>query len=193
MDLSLGMSDAIKLAEKVHAASGGVFAFGWMMLFLFSGRLLGGVLPIWYIFGGGAAATLLAVLGLHPGEKYFSVRAPEQWVKLCRWGGIVPLKGLMVHGDRMNAWVRARFPDYRVLRSDAIPDYISRTRDMERVHLACLLASLVVVTLAAVGRLWPLAGSISLLTLLTNVLPIVLQRFNRARCQLLLRKRDHRA
>jgi len=176
-------------ARKAHAVASAVFAFGWTLLFLISGRLLGQVLPAWGIFAGAAGAILLAVLGLHPGERYFFIGAPERWVKLCRRGGIVSLRSWVIHGDKMNARMRERFPHYRVVGSDAIEAFILRTHDMERVHLACLLASLVVLALALLASMPVLAWVLAVTTLVTNFLPIVLQRFNRARCQLVLQKR----
>lgn len=183
------MSGANDFVGKAHAVNSGVFAFGWTMLFLVSGRLLGGVLPVWCLLVGALTAVLLGVIGLHPGERYFLIGAPERWVRTCRSGGIVLLRSWVIQGDRMNAWLRARFPHYRGISSDAIEAYILRTHEMERIHLACLLASVVVVALAFLGSLWALAWSLLAATLVTNVLPIILQRFNRARCQLVLQRR----
>jgi hypothetical protein len=184
------MPGANDFVGKAHAVNNAVFAFGWTMLFLVSGRLLSSVLPVWWIVGGALAAVLLGFIGLHPGERYFLVGAPERWVRTCRSGGIVLLRSWVIQGDRMNALLRARFPDYRVISIGAIEAYILRTHDMERIHLACLLASVVVVALAFLGSLWALGWSLLVATLVTNVLPIVLQRFNRARCQLVLQRRQ---
>ncbi|HEY8994086.1 MAG TPA: hypothetical protein VIM71_05460 [Lacunisphaera sp.] len=183
------MSGAHDFVGKAHAVNSGVFAFGWTMLFLVSDRLLGGVLPIWGLLVGALAAVLLGAIGLHPGERYFLIGAPERWVKTCRSGGIVLLRSWVIQGDRMNAFLRARFPSYRGISRGAIEAYILRSHDMERIHLACLLASVVVFALAALGSLWALAGSLLAATLVTNILPIILQRFNRARCQLVLQRR----
>ena len=99
------------------------------------------------------------------------------------------LRRWVIQGDRMNAFLRTRFPHYRGISRGAIEAYILRTHDMERIHLACLLASAVVFALAVLESLWALAWSLLAATLVTNILPIMLQRFNRARCQLVLQKR----
>ena len=183
------MTEVGTLATKAHSMASGVFSFGWMVLFLISGRSIGGVLPLWSVLVGALVAVVLAFLGLHPGERYFLIGSPERWVRGCRSVGIVMLRSWVIHGDRMNAALRARFAPYRVIRRGAVEEYILRTRDMERVHLACLLASAVAFALALLGSRWELAWVLLAATLATNGLPIVLQRFNRARCQLVLQKR----
>lgn len=186
------MKDASQEATRAHAIASGVFTFVWLSIFMWAGRLLGGLLPMWFVLAGAVAAVSLGLIGLHPGYVYFEIRSPECWVRLCRKAGIVMVRRWMVHGDRMNAAIRVRTPGYRILRGDVetIKAYVSRTHDMERIHLACLLASLVIFILLIIASTWIFAWSLLVLTMATNVVPIVLQRFNRARCQMVLRRRS---
>lgn len=185
------MTNSKVFVARAHALSAGAFSLMWTTVFLAAGWRLGIVLRIWEILGGAAMAALVGLIGLFPGDRYFSIKSPERLVRVCRGAGIVLIRSWVVDGDRMNAALRSRISTYRVLGRDVdrIEAYSSRTRDMERIHLACFLASGVILVLALLGSAWRLAIGIAVLTLISNALPILLQRFNRARCQLVIQRR----
>jgi hypothetical protein len=101
-------------------------------------------------------------------ERYFLIRGFKRW---------------MSNGDWMNAWLRRRVPDYRVVRPTraAAAAYAERTLGIERAHLAWFLGALAPMGYALLvgapihAALWALANTI------TNVWPILLQRYNRVR------------
>lgn len=161
-----------------------------MSVFLTVGKATGSLLPLSWLLIGALTVAVGALVGLCPGDRYFHITNPVRTVSVCRRFGISHFRALMLHGDKMNAAIRRRDPGYRVVCSSAgsLSAYMSRTRDMERVHLACLLASIPIFVLAYLAREPVMAGAIVLLTLGTNLAPITLQRFNRARCILALQR-----
>lgn len=175
-------------ADRVHKVWSGMFAFIWTLIIALSGLLLGRVVSMGWVLTGGLIGLAVGAVGLHPGERYFFIRSPERVVRFSRKIGLVWVRRWVVHGDRMNAAIRARSPQYRVASESAetVETYIARTRDMERIHLACFNFALVLSALALLGKAWGLASGFFALNFLTNLIPILLQRYNRARCQLVL-------
>jgi hypothetical protein len=91
----------------------------------------------------------------------------------------------MSHGDLMNAWLRPRVPEYRVVRPTraAAAVVARRTEVIERAHLVGFLSALAPMTYALVFGAYGFAALWTLANLVTNVWPILLQRYNRARAQ----------
>ena len=103
-------------------------------------------------------------------ERYFRIRAFKRW---------------MSHGDMMNAWLRRQVPEYRVVRPTraAAADFARRTEVIERAHLVWFLGALAPMAYALVFGAYGFAALWTLANLVTNVWPILLQRYNRARAQ----------
>lgn len=57
------------------------------------------------------------------------------------------------------------------------------------LHLAWFCGSLPLLAVALLYRFFSYAAFLALLTIVTNILPVLLQRFNRARCELILQRR----
>lgn len=147
-----------------------------------------------------AELTLAGWLGLvaaTAGAGWLASRVPATYFRLRGWErrhrarlygrylGVRAFKRVMSHGDLMNAWLRRRAPDYRAVpaRRSAVLAYVVETRRIERAHLVWGVGALPVlvyaVTVGAYGfaALWAAANAV------TNVWPILLQRFNRARAE----------
>jgi hypothetical protein len=152
------------------------------------------VLAMSQILAGGVAAGVLGVLAARAPEAWFRLSNPSLTVRRYRALGMVRFRRIMVDGDLMNAEARRLLPGYRLVSPSAsdLAAYALRTRAIERGHLIWLAASLPLIVLAALaGHLtWTLA--IVVLTVVNNALPVGLQRFNRARCLVLLEKLDAR-
>lgn len=140
---------------------------------------------------GGAVLTFgLGLLGAFVPSSYFRLAAWERRGRGRRYErlfGIRTFKRWMSQGDHMNAWLRRRVPTYRVVAPtrESIAAYAQRTRAIERAHLAWFLGALVPTGYAmGAGAHW--FGILLLLAnLLTNVWPIMLQRYNRVRAEYL--------
>lgn len=128
---------------------------------------------------------------------FIGVRAPAGWFRLRPWEragagrvyeryfGIRAFKGWMSHGDRMNRWLRRRIPEYRVVRPtrDAAKAFAEQTVRLERAHLAWGLAALALIAYAVVTGAHGFAALLALANTVTNVWPIMLQRYNRVRVE----------
>ena len=116
---------------------------------------------------------------------YFLIREPLRARRFYRWLGIPNFRRWMMDGDLMNSRLRRSLPTYRLVgpRLKELQAYARRTEWIERRHLAWLLASFPAVIFAAVYGHWRFAMALTLLNVVTNVLPILLQRYNRLRCE----------
>jgi hypothetical protein len=143
------------------------------------------------------AAALIACAALTVGLGFAGSRAPERYFRLRPWEQagrgriyehrfrIRAFKRWMSHGDWMNAWLRRRVPDYRVVaptRASAAA-YAERTRRIERAHLAWFLGALAPAGYALLVRAYGFTALWMLANVITNVWPILLQRYNRARAE----------
>ena len=136
-------------------------------------------------------AALIVILGMIgarlPGH-YYQLRAWERAGAgrvYVRWLGVRHFKRWMSHGDLMNAWLRRRVLDYRVVRPsvDSATAYAARTVEIERAHLAWGLAALAPAVYALTVGAYAFAALWILVNALTNVWPIFLQRYNRVRAE----------
>ena len=148
------------------------------------------LLPLSLIGMGAGAAVLLAVLASRAPQAWFELPHPLLSVRRYRAWGMARFRRLMVDGDLLNAEARRLLPGYRLVQATEadLQAYALRTRKIERDHLAWLGASLPFIVLALLAGRWIWALGMLVLTVVTNVLPIGLQRFNRARCLILLGK-----
>jgi hypothetical protein len=138
-----------------------------------------------------AACAICAWLGFHLPDAYFRLTDPERTRRFYRRWGLVQFRHWMVDGDWMNRRLRKIMPTYRVLpaRSEDIGAYSQRARRIEMLHLAWLLGSLPLLVVALLYRFWNYSAFLALLTIVTNIFPVLLQRFNRAGCELVLQRR----
>lgn len=140
---------------------------------------------------------LIATFGLMLSLAFLGVRAPTSYFRLGEWEragagrfyvryfGIRAFKSWMSHGDRMNAWLRCRIAGYRIVRHvpGAAAAYAARTVAIERAHLAWGLAALAPLGYALTAGAYGFAGLLVLANAVTNVWPILLQRYNRVRAE----------
>lgn len=141
-------------------------------------------------------AMFAATIGLC----WVTSRVPDGWFVLrdwerrgrgqfyVRWMRIRGFKSWMSHGDRMNAWLRRRDPQYRVVRPtrEAAAVYAARTIESERPHLAWLVGALAPTVYAAMRGAWEFVALWTLANIVTNVWPIALQRYHRVRVERVL-------
>lgn len=142
-----------------------------------------------------AVLMILAIAGWFLGRRapltYYRIREAERALRLYRCLGIPQFKRWMLDGDYLNAELRKAAPYHRVVSAHrrGVRAYAERTVQIERPHLEWLLVSLPFVAFTLLTHQWSYALYFFLLTLVTNLWPIFLQRFNRARCERALRRR----
>ena len=178
------------LASRAQFWMSAAIGLSWgMALMEFMVRVLP-LLPATLIGIGVGAAVLLAFMALRAPQSWFQLPHPGRSARRYRALGMARFRRLMVDGDLLNAEARRLLPGYRLVQASAadLQAYALRTRKIERDHLAWLAASLPFIVLALLAGRWTWALGMLVLTVLTNVLPIGLQRFNRARCLVLLDK-----
>lgn len=126
--------------------------------------------------------------GQAAGPRYFRIKNPKAAVRFYRFIGLHRFRRWMLDGDLMNARLRKTVPGYRVVSADPndLIAYIERTKHIEKAHWRWFLMSVPFIIVAITCAHVRYAGWVSGLTLLTNVFPVFLQRFNRARCQVVL-------
>lgn len=162
--------------------------FSWSYaLFRLARSLLLRVPLAWCLTTVGAAIAL-GFLVTRLGAGYFRISSPSSAIRRYRRLGLTSFRRWMVDGDHMNAQARRLLPGYRLVKHDdeTLRAYCLRTCFIERAHLIWLAASLPFVVVAALAGSWRWALGLSFLTVVTNLLPVLLQRFNRARCERLL-------
>jgi hypothetical protein len=148
----------------------------------------------WLLAGVAALTFGLGALGARVPASYFRTRPWEQEGAgrvYVRYFGIRVFKRWMSHGDWMNAWLRRRVPEYRVVRpsSESVAAYAARTMAIERAHLAWGLAALPILAYALEAGAYEFAALWSLVNALTNGWPILLQRYNRIRAEQAARRK----
>lgn len=160
--------------------------FTWgPLLWYFALHVVGGPKPLSYI--------VLIVVTIACG--YIGARMPASWYALSdweragrgrvyeRWFRIRWFKSWMNNGDRMNAWMRRRYPDHRVVRPTraAAQAYVAKTIDIERAHFAWLTGALVPMVYGAWRGAWGFTLLWTLANIVTNAWPMALQRYLRVR------------
>ena len=150
----------------------------------------GDLLPHWRF--GVLAAACISLWWLLPAG-YFRIRRFERSGTFYERLGVLHFRKLAPDGDWANRWERHRDPQYRIVRGRrSAQAFLARTEASERGHVVLLL-------LGAASAAWALAIGwpgwalyLSLGNVAVNVYPILLQRFNRARIEALLRRSRHR-
>lgn len=142
----------------------------------------------WLLAGVVTLTFALGLLGARAPAWYFRTRPWERAGAgrvYVRYFGIRVFKRWMSHGDWMNAWLRRRVPEYRVVRPSqaSAAAYVAHTLMIERAHLAWGLAALPILTYALLVGAHEFAVLWSLINALTNGWPILLQRYNRMRAE----------
>jgi Glycosyl-4,4'-diaponeurosporenoate acyltransferase len=134
------------------------------------------------------ACTIAGVAVSRLSARYYRIARPAELVRASRRVGVHRFKRWMVDGDLMNAQLRLNQPNYRVVKSkrEDVQAYASKTLQAEKIHLVWLVASLPLIVAEAVFGFTSLAIGLFMLTVVSNLLPVLLQRFNRARCAMLL-------
>lgn len=127
-------------------------------------------------------------VGQATGPHYFRIRKVKAACRFYRLIGVHRFRRWMLDGDLMNARLRQSVPGYRVVSPHAqdLVAYVERTKQIEKAHWIWFLLSVPFIVVALANARWLYATGVSILTLVTNIYPVFLQRFNRARCQVLL-------
>ena len=162
--------------------------FTWGPLLFHFVRHVASGLPLWGWIG---------LVGATLGTGWLASRVPAQYFQLRNWEqrrgpqvygryfGLRAFKRVMSHGDLMNAWLRRRVPGYRTVpaRRAAFRAYIIETRRIERAHLVWGIGALPVLAYALAVQAYGFAALWTAANTVTNLWPILLQRFNRARAE----------
>ena len=144
-------------------------------------------LPVFPWFLASVAAGLS--VRLFP-EAYFTIKSPAHTRRLQEALGIRWLRTVITDGDLVTRRVRQSYPGYIV--ADAFTSWHKRaniSRDIERAHLGFLLFGAGASVCALAGGWGITALLICLGNVAVNLLPIFLQRYTRARVELLLERR----
>jgi hypothetical protein len=149
------------------------------------------------IWGLGSPLMRVSVIALTAGItllgsliplSYFTIHGIERGGRVYVRLGVRWFKQWMMDGDRMNRFFRRRMPSYAVVRRDrsSLQAYYQRTITTERAHVIWLLAALPATGYACMVGHQGFAISLLVLNVITNLYPIWLQRYNRARLEHIL-------
>ena len=118
-------------------------------------------------------------------------RLPERWFRPRAWEvrnqiyetlGVRRFKEFMVGGDRHNRRVRRQLESYRVFaKGDARRDMALETIATEKAHMLMLLFALWPTLFGALAGFWKYVVFMVACNIVTNVYPIMLQRYTRSR------------
>jgi len=118
-------------------------------------------------------------------------RLPERWFRPRPWEvqgqiykvlGVRWFKQFMVEGDRHNRRVRQQLKSYRVFaRSETRRHLVQWTTATEKAHIVMFLFALWPTLFGAFEGFWKYAGFMAASNIVTNVYPIMLQRYTRSR------------
>lgn len=173
-----------KLALFMIATMVAVFLIAWSLhLFGFRSPMTAFVVN-WFVLAWTATVTLIARLSLPPA--YYTSRPFERTGAVYERIGIRRVKRLLRRGPLRVLSPTLRLPRERTL--PALRNLDNEMRKAETAHVITLLSMLPVAGYALVKG-WLDAGTWMLLfSLLINVFPILLQRYNRIKLQELIRR-----
>ena len=128
------------------------------------------------------ASVAVCFTAARPPASYFAVRGFERDGRLYRAIGVRHFRKVVPNGDWMNRSRRRHDRGYRLIGShaDAV-NWLPKTEASERSHLVLMLAGIASAAYAAsVGwTMWAITLTVG--NLVTNVYPVLLQRYTRAR------------
>ncbi len=131
---------------------------------------------------GFLCSALVALVAVRLPETYYRVRAFESSGRLYEAIGVHRFRRFMMDGDYMNAGVRRTIPGYRVIAGrQEMRQFAVQTRVNERAHMFALWAGLPPIVYALYLSWYPFAIFLLAVAFVTNVYPIFLQRYTRAR------------
>ena len=137
--------------------------------------------PSWLVLVAGLAVCALATL---LPAAYFTVRSLERDGRLYRVVGVRVFRKFVPNGDWMNRARRRQDRAFRLIRSraDAL-QWLPRTAASEKGHLVLMLAGMLSAGYAARVGWTEWAVVLTIGNVLTNLYPILLQRYTRARLE----------
>jgi len=125
------------------------------------------------------------------GVSLFAWRLPERWSRPRPWEvegqiyetlGVRWFKQFMVDGDRHNRRVRRQLKSYRVFATaDSRRHLAEWTIATEKAHIVMFLFALWPTLFGAFAGLWKYTAWMAASNIVTNVYPIMLQRYTRSR------------
>ena len=145
--------------------------------------------PLW--FAASVAAGMSCIL-LPP--SYYAIKHPASSVRRYERFGIRRLRYWITDGDLVRLRVRRIDPSY-VVDGDrrSLEDRLLLTRNNERAHLGFLAFGAISAVAAGITEWWSWAVAITLGNLAVNLLPVLLQRYTRARVTRLIAHRTSTA
>jgi hypothetical protein len=132
-----------------------------------------------------------SVMSLSPGllpRSYYRVGISTRARRVYELLGVRRFKRFVVNGDLVNRVAKRRDPRYRVLTTrDDLAMFVERTCSVEKAHLTLMAFSLFTAFHAARIGWFGWAGILAAGNLIGNVYPVLLQRYNRARAEHVMR------
>ena len=128
------------------------------------------------------AGVLACVLAARPPERYFRVQPFERDGRFYRAVGVRVFRKVVPNGDWMNRARRRRDRTFRLIASRAdIASWLPRTKASETGHLVMMVLGILSAAYAAAVGWAAWAVALTLGNIITNVYPVFLQRYTRAR------------
>jgi hypothetical protein len=127
------------------------------------------------------------------GERWHTIRHWEQDGSLYRLLGIRVYKLLAPNGDLLNRMKRQKQPDFRHIRNRASAlEWAAHSCRKEAAHAVHFVIMLPVIGYAYTARLPAAASAAVFLCIAFDLYPVMLQRYNRARIERMLARRNRR-
>jgi hypothetical protein len=128
------------------------------------------------------AGVLACMLAARPPQRYFRVRPFERDGRFYRAVGVRAFRKVVPNGDWMNRARRRRDRTFRLITSRAdIASWLPRTKASETGHLVLMVLGIFSAAYAAYVGWTAWAFALTLGNIATNVYPVFLQRYTRAR------------
>ena len=191
------VTGAEKLAARLNIIPIGFFGLWLGPLLMFWAQALGPLRPFdvappaltaWPWLG---SSLVLAICTLFLPSGWYETRPFETAGKVYRYLGVPAFRRFVTNGDLVNRAVASRHPNYRVFRYAELRDALWRQCfQSERSHLVAFVAGAVATAYAVQidwhgWAIWLTASNLG-----ANLLPVLVQRFTRARLSALRSRKE---
>lgn len=139
-------------------------------------------------------ATLLCVGAWWLPPAYYRVHRVERSGRVYEWLGVRLFRAFVPDGDLANRWRRRTEPSFRMIANRrALVAFGPRTEASEKSHIVLLLMGMLSATFAWQIGWHGWAVYLGLGNVLTNLYPVLLQRYTRSRLHRVLERAERRA
>jgi hypothetical protein len=128
------------------------------------------------------ASLAACLVAAHPPARYFAVCGFERNGRIYRAVGVRLFRDVVPNGDWINRLRRRHNRRFRLIASSAdAPAWVAKTKTSEKGHLVLMIVGILSAGYAAhIGWTWWAAGLV-IGNVVTNLYPVLLQRYTRAR------------